>query len=193
MSIFTGQVIPLSCTISIDQHSRYCSFICIMSLIIQIRLQYLTGHIIKLKTMKMRSLRSWTEIDWTWQSLCELPLKIKRIVCAMSSCLRQENVCCPNFKNTCLELVRPARGGGGGGGGNLWEKTLLRGVLKSTSFIWTDIKHSKTYTLEKEHQWARYKSLGHVIACNENYCNYDWLTPLHYMQNKFKDSDSRGF
>ena len=77
MSISTGHVIPLFCTISIDCHSRYCSLICIMSLIIQIRVQYLTDHIIKLNTMQMRSLRPSTEIDWPWQSLCRLPLKIK--------------------------------------------------------------------------------------------------------------------
>ena len=52
---------------------------CIMSLIVQIRVQYLTNHIIKLNTMEMRSLRSWTEIGWTWQSHCRLPLKIKKM------------------------------------------------------------------------------------------------------------------
>ena len=44
----------------------------------------------------MRSLGSWTEIDWT---LRRLPLKIR---CAVSSCLTQENVCCPNCQNTSL-------------------------------------------------------------------------------------------
>ena len=58
VSISTGHVIPLSCTISMDYHSRYYHLICIMPLIIQIRVQYLTDHIIKLNTMEMRSLRS---------------------------------------------------------------------------------------------------------------------------------------
>ena len=55
MSISTGPVMPLSCTVSIDKHLRYCSLICIMSLIIQIRVQYLTDHIIKLNTVEMKS------------------------------------------------------------------------------------------------------------------------------------------
>ena len=68
-SCTTGHVIPLSCTISIGYQSRYCCLIYVMSLIIQIRVQYLTDHIIKLNMMEMKSLRSWTEIDWTWQPL----------------------------------------------------------------------------------------------------------------------------
>ena len=103
MSISTGLLIPLSCTISIDNHSRYCSLICIVSLMIQIKVQYLIDHIIQLIAVEMRSLRSWTVIDWTWQSLCRLPLKNQdRIGCAMSSCLTQENVCLPKFQNTSL-------------------------------------------------------------------------------------------
>ena len=63
MSISTGPVIPLSCTISIDSYSRYWSFICIISLMIHIRVQYLTDHIIKLNTVEMRSLRLRTKVD----------------------------------------------------------------------------------------------------------------------------------
>ena len=68
-----------------------------------LRVQYWTDHIIKLNAMQTRSMRSSTVIDWTRQSLCRLPLKIKEhIGCAVSSCLMQENVCCPKFQNTSL-------------------------------------------------------------------------------------------
>ena len=83
MSISTGHVVPLSCTVCIDNHSRYCSRVCIMSLMSHIRVQYLTDHIIKLNTVEMWSLRPWIEVDSTlsdntkWQSLCRTPLKIK--------------------------------------------------------------------------------------------------------------------
>ena len=105
MSISTGHAIPLFCTtISIDYHSRYCRLICIiLSLIIQTRVQYLTYHIIKLNTLKMKSLRSWAEIDWTWQSLCRLPREItsqnqERIGCAVSNCLTQKSIVARIFK-----------------------------------------------------------------------------------------------
>ena len=93
----------LSCTISIDYHLRYCSLICIMSLIIQIRVQYLTDHIIKLNTVEMRSWRSWYS-KRNWLNLT-VTLHItsqnqERIGCAVSSCLKQKNICCPNFQNT---------------------------------------------------------------------------------------------
>ena len=46
-------------------------------LMIEIRIKYLTDRIIKLNTVKMRSLRLWTKVDPTWQSLYKIPLKIK--------------------------------------------------------------------------------------------------------------------
>ena len=50
---------------------------CNLSLENQSWAQYLTGHAIKLNTVEMRSLRSWTEIDSTRQSLLRIPFKIK--------------------------------------------------------------------------------------------------------------------
>ena len=85
-------MIPLSCTASIDNHLRYCSLICIMSLMIHIRVQYLTGHIIKVSTVEIRSLRPWTKVE----------SKLSDSHFAESSWLTQGNVCCPNFQNTSL-------------------------------------------------------------------------------------------
>ena len=76
MFISRGPVIPLPCTISIDNHSRYCSVPCIMSVTIQISAQYLTDYMIKLNTAEMRSLSSWTGVGSTYQSLCKIPLRI---------------------------------------------------------------------------------------------------------------------
>ena len=59
----------------LDNHSRYRSLIFIISLMIQI--QYLTDHIMKLNTVEMGPLRSWTEVDTTWQSLCRILIKIR--------------------------------------------------------------------------------------------------------------------
>ena len=61
MSISTGPVILLSCIISITIIIRYTAVVFTL-MMIEIRIKYLTDHIIKLKTVKMRPLRLWTKV-----------------------------------------------------------------------------------------------------------------------------------
>ena len=102
MSISAGPVIPLSCTESIDNHSRYCNLICIIPMMIHIRVsildwsynqtEYSEDEIIE--TMN----KSWFNTKWVTLQNTSQNQEWKG--CAVSSWLTQENVYCPNFQNT---------------------------------------------------------------------------------------------
>ena len=81
----------LFCTVSIDNHSRYSSVLCIVLLIIQIRVHYLTDRITKLNTVGITEImnRKWLNMPVTLQNTSQ---NQEHTGCAVSSCLMQEKV-----------------------------------------------------------------------------------------------------
>ena len=97
MSISTGPVIPLSCIISINNHSIYCSRIYINDDWNQDQIPNWSYNKIEFSEDEIIEVvnKSWSNMAVTLQNTSQ---NQERISCAVSSCLTQENVCWPNFQ-----------------------------------------------------------------------------------------------